>query len=323
MSVQTRRDPMHSVHAFAIGTAAALYALVLAGGFVTASDSGLGCGPQWPVCKAGLFPPVGDFHAWVEDTHRFLAFLVSLGVIGLWVMTRRAVSSGVRGAAPLMRLALVAVALILVEITLGMLVVLNRLPAGLVAVHMADATILLGLVISIALGAGQSRTSEATRAHRRATFQRWAFLAAASAVVTAALGSYVSHSTAADPCVGGFAGCLAALGHPAGAELWLVAVHVTAALGLGAILGLLSRASRPARGPLFWLAVIAYTAQVLIGMTLIWSGLTPAILWLHEAVGTLTAGLFIALFLTPTGVTLPEGSFVTAPNLPNRTWIRR
>lgn len=40
--------------------------LIFLGGFVTASGSGLGCGPDWPTCQGSLIPP-DAFHSWVEQ----------------------------------------------------------------------------------------------------------------------------------------------------------------------------------------------------------------------------------------------------------------
>ena len=38
------------------------------GGFVRASESGLGC-PDWPLCHGQIIPPI-EFHTLIEYSHR-------------------------------------------------------------------------------------------------------------------------------------------------------------------------------------------------------------------------------------------------------------
>ena len=71
-------------------------ALVLTGGAVRLTGSGLGC-PTWPECTPGSYTPVpyqaeGQFHAWIEFGNRLLTFaLLLVAVIAVFkvVGTRR------------------------------------------------------------------------------------------------------------------------------------------------------------------------------------------------------------------------------------------
>src|SRR6266566_4685596 len=41
---------------FAYGSVVSTYILIVIGGYVTTSNSGLGCGESWPLCEGAVFP---------------------------------------------------------------------------------------------------------------------------------------------------------------------------------------------------------------------------------------------------------------------------
>ena len=60
-------------------------AIILTGGGVRLTGSGLGC-PTWPECTPGSYRPVegqveGDFHSWIEFGNRLLTFVLLLASI--------------------------------------------------------------------------------------------------------------------------------------------------------------------------------------------------------------------------------------------------
>jgi cytochrome c oxidase assembly protein subunit 15 len=63
-------------------TALVTFLLVIVGGIVRVSDSGLGCGPGgsgtegWPLCGGDVIPLVGDENRLIEFSHRLLAGVV-------------------------------------------------------------------------------------------------------------------------------------------------------------------------------------------------------------------------------------------------------
>jgi heme A synthase len=44
--------------------------LIVVGAIVRVSDSGLGCGNDWPLCNGTIFPPLDNLTAWIEWSHR-------------------------------------------------------------------------------------------------------------------------------------------------------------------------------------------------------------------------------------------------------------
>jgi heme A synthase len=74
----------------------ALFAAVIAfvhivfGAIVRISGSGMGCGDNWPKCSGHWIPPMSRPDLIVEVTHRYLASILALVVITLFVSTWRA-----------------------------------------------------------------------------------------------------------------------------------------------------------------------------------------------------------------------------------------
>jgi heme A synthase len=127
------------------------FTLVVVGGVVRVSDSGLGCGPGgsgthgWPLC-GGRVVPLIDANMIVEYSHRVLAGSLAI-VIGLLAfLARRRFPAG----HAVRRVTLAAFGLVLLEAALGGLTVERGLKEELVAAHLGVAMLQLGLLISIA-----------------------------------------------------------------------------------------------------------------------------------------------------------------------------
>lgn len=121
----------------AVGSSLAAYALIVFGSHVRVTDSGMGC-PDWPLCNGGV-GPMQDFHALMEQTHRYIAAVVTVLVVATAVL---AVQSRVRPAA--IRPALFTIAVIIVQIGLGAVTVVAGNGAPTVAAHLLTGLVLLG-----------------------------------------------------------------------------------------------------------------------------------------------------------------------------------
>jgi len=130
----------------AVAAAVATYVLIVVGGLVRATDSGLGC-PDWPLCFGEWMPPA-ELHAWIEHSHRLVAaiavgpLVAAVGLITLFTARRRD--------RPLLLASLVAGILVILQALLGGQVVIQQLRAELVTAHLAMALTMLAMTILIA-----------------------------------------------------------------------------------------------------------------------------------------------------------------------------
>ncbi|MFI1914014.1 heme A synthase [Nocardia sp. NPDC020380] len=115
-------------------------AIVVGGGIVRVTGSGLGC-PDWPTCSGGALAPTGAMgvHAVVEFVNRMLTDVVCV-IVGVLIVVARLQ----RDAQPqVVRWAWVQFWVIVLNAVVGGMTVLARLNPYLVAAHFLAATLLL------------------------------------------------------------------------------------------------------------------------------------------------------------------------------------
>lgn len=121
--------------------------LVLTGGAVRVTGSGLGC-PTWPECTSESYFPVegqaeGAFHAWIEFGNRLLTFALLFAAIAMVAVVLRA------GRRDLRLLALGQIAGIFGQGILGGITVLTKLNPISVASHFILSIILIAAAQSL------------------------------------------------------------------------------------------------------------------------------------------------------------------------------
>jgi heme A synthase len=315
-------------------TAALTFALIVVGGVVRISDSGLGCGPAgsgtegWPLCGGGVVPAI-DTNMLVEYAHRILAAAVTILIAYLvWTAWRHR-----RSERHLVRVSFAALGLILVQAALGGLTVEEGLKQELVATHLGVAMIQIGLVMLMGrLGGPEPVTSlrpGGTRAIRALTGLTLVML-----LGTIVAGGYMSaselHGTGTEhrsvdahmACGKEFPACDGAFlpyGRSEALDIHLthrafMYVTVVVLLALFATVMRQRRRLEPsAAGELEQLArfsVLVLIVQVLLGAVNVWAGEQAWLIVAHLAVGTL---LWVTLVnFAFTLISVPEASAATA-----------
>src|ERR1700680_2116628 len=137
------------------------YFLIALGGTVLATGSGLSC-PDWPFCNGQAYYS-GTYHVFLEQFHRFTAATVSvlivLLLIGIIVRARKDRA--------LLLLGIAAPVLLAVQIVLGGLTVLWKLPPQIIMAHLGTALAIFAVVITIAVLSGQPTPSKEHPANTR------------------------------------------------------------------------------------------------------------------------------------------------------------
>jgi heme A synthase len=124
-------------------TLCVLFALIFIGGYVSSSGVGLSC-PEWPLCPAGLVP-MKEFV--IEYFHRTVAATTGILVFATMFFTLRSkeTSKSTKIAS------MIAAALVLGQIILGAIVIVEKLHAILVTMHLGMGLILFLMILTVTL----------------------------------------------------------------------------------------------------------------------------------------------------------------------------
>ncbi len=269
------------------------YFLVALGGTVRATDSGLSC-PDWPLCYGQAFADL-NYHTFLEQFHRYVAAIVSVLVVALaisafmWARQERHIIVP----------ALIAPVLLVIQIVLGGLTVLWKLPPEIITAHLGTALAIFALVITIAVMASKP---EAIKEHPDKT-RKFARLAVTNALLVYGLmlsGSYVVGSGASLACTG-WPLCTA--------QTWAVTNHladinvlhrvIATIVGLVLIWTLISALRRYKVAPgQAWMAVVAgvlFIAQSIVGGLIVLLDKPEFVAGLHLALATAVWGSLVVL----------------------------
>ena len=130
---------MYLLKALSFTTLAVLFSLIFIGGYVSASGVGLTC-PDWPLCPQGLVP---DEDFIIEYIHRSVAATTCMLVIATMAFTLKS-KDAPRG----MKIAsIIAAGTVIGQITLGAIVIVERLHAILVTAHLGLGLVLFSMVL--------------------------------------------------------------------------------------------------------------------------------------------------------------------------------
>jgi heme A synthase len=295
------------VQALSLAAVVATLALVVLGGVVRVTGSGLGC-PDWPLCHGRVLPP-WELTAVIEYTHRLVASAVVsplvLATVGLVWWTRRREPW-------LVATASLAVVLLAGQALLGGVTVLRELPPATVAAHLALGQALLACLVVLAVSArrgpldltvlpdapGRQPGGPAGEIPDR--FPRLALAAAGSLYLLLLTGAFVTASGAMAACPSWpLCDGTSVLG-AAGRLSHLHMLHRLAALVIGLFvlyvlhLGMRCRAPRATR-LLCSTATGLFAAQVLVGALMIWQGFPVSLLALHLALASGTWACVVAV----------------------------
>ncbi len=135
--------------------------LVLTGGAVRVTGSGLGC-PTWPECTADSYTPVkgqaeGAFHAWIEFGNRLLTFLLFFAAVAIVILVLKTKRRDLR------LLALSQVGGIFGQAIVGGITVLTKLNPFAVASHFILSILLIAAAHSLLVRSYSERINEPRR----------------------------------------------------------------------------------------------------------------------------------------------------------------
>jgi heme A synthase len=305
----------------ALGTAVATFLLIIVGGIVRVSGSGLGCGPEnsgfhgWPFCNGDVVPGV-NLNSLIEYSHRTLASVVAIAMIAMAVIAWRSY----RANRALVWSTTAASGLIVVQGLLGAATVEEGLDKTLVATHLGLAMALLALAV-YAWRATRAEVPGAQPASGGPRFRSLAIVASAAVFCTIVAGGYMAGTQnygkpdyalgqgAHHACGKQFPGCNGGFMPFGNSELVNIHLVHRAFMYLATILLLslilLALRRRPSEGVVRSAHLIGglLVLQILLGALNVWLDEYEALIVAHLAVGTLlwtaTVGLAFQLYRVP------------------------
>ena len=289
--------------------------LIVLGGVVRITGSGLGCGDHWPRCNGQWFPPL-DLPTMIEIGHRWAAALVSVVVLALavvaWVRHRREPA--------LLYPATLAFVLLVVQVLLGAVTVKLALPPWVIITHLANAMVLLATLLLVALRASDRADG---RDHRRSSgaIHRMALVLAAQAALgftVILFGAQVANFHAGLLCLGLplCNGSVLPPPTPLAALHWTHRVLAFAFLALAiVVVSRVRKTTGPDGAKLRRSAVLVLTVtlvQIVVASAMVVNLLPPSLRALHLFVGSVVwASLVVLVFhsaRTPAGEADPRES---------------
>ena len=322
----SERRPGLWLRRFALASVVATFALIVLGGIVRVTGSGLGCGGEWPLCDGSLIPPLTKEDI-IEYSHR----LVASGIVGPLVAGTFLIALlRHRRERSVLIPSGISVVLLLAQAGLGGVTVLTELPGHVVAAHMALAQALLGCLILVAVASYNVRTSDqapspptvapasapptnekdAASASLPEGRDRFPLLAGIAALATYLLilsGSYVTATPGALAACPQWPLCDGSI-WPSGGLQAIHMLHrlVAAVVGLFLIYTLyrgyklgMGRLADGGASLMFLSAagIIVFLTQVFIGALAIWSNFPVAIRAYHIGLATAIWGIIVAVSL--------------------------
>lgn len=277
-----------------VATVVSTYALLIVGGIVRVTESGLGC-PDWPLCHGRVIPPA-EFEVLIEYTHRLVAAVVGVLVVAMAVMAWRSY----RHVPQIIVAMAAALAVLVAQVILGGVTVLQELPSSIVMAHLGTGLALLALLVIATIFSFVREAKPQPWSSALRGFTGLALFAAVATFTVMLVGAYVSGRDASLAC-GDWPLCNGAVIPEGGHEVAAHFLHRVLVVGLGfVLLAVAVQAWRSQRHnePLLLISTAGlglFFVQVLVGAGNIWSSLEPAVTAAHLALGAALWSLLVLL----------------------------
>ena len=163
------------------------YVLIVFGGYVASSESGMGCGPEWPLCNGKVIPVLQD-ETLTEFAHRFIGLILVILAVLLFMLIRHTNSSNrIQFASAWM------ICLLTFQVLAGAVVVVLDLPSIVVTIHLVTAMLFMLSLLWIFRAENQTSFSTTTNVKKRKKIITHLNVLLALLLLTIGMGAYIKH----------------------------------------------------------------------------------------------------------------------------------
>ncbi len=281
-------------------TALMTVGLIVFGGVVRVTDSGLGCGSSWPLCDGRVIPPLDNITAWIEWLHRLMAAVIGLFGLATLAVAIRAYRKQNQS---VLWTTVLAAFLFAFQAGLGAYVVIMDLPPTMVTLHLGTAMLLLGAL----LWAGFSAFYTPSKPYRRDGVTALVYINTLFSLVIIMTGALVRGSGATLACTS-WPFCNNAIS-PFGLSLGQLAIihmlHRYAVLALGVTLALMiwyvfKRRNEPMVKVAAVVSGLMYLMQAGVGAMFVFSVAAPVWGASHVGMASVMWGALVVLSVIET-----------------------
>ncbi|MWV46917.1 heme A synthase [Paenibacillus sp. HJL G12] len=172
------------------------------GTVVTKTDSGLGCGHEWPLCR-GQFVPAHTIASLIEYSHRLVSGMAGLTavavVVAFWLFAKNR--------RDLRTYSVLTLIFVLVQALMGAMAVIYDQSSAVLAFHFGFSLIAFASSLMLALGArkmDKDRNLAVKKEHAPVSFafRNFVWMVTIYSYIVVYVGAYVSHTSSAGGCSG-------------------------------------------------------------------------------------------------------------------------
>lgn len=172
------------------------------GTVVTKTDSGLGCGHEWPLCR-GQFVPAHTIASLIEYSHRLVSGMAGLTAVAVvvcfWLFAKNRKDLRIYSWLTLI--------FVIVQALMGALAVVYDQSSAVLALHFGFSLIAFASSLMLALGARRMDKNQGSMTREETppvslAFRNFVWMVTIYSYIVVYVGAYVSHTSSAGGCSG-------------------------------------------------------------------------------------------------------------------------